>query len=382
VLTLAAAPPSGHAQSASPSFEAFGSKPFQPGAYVEAFYQWNLNDPSNGITNFRGFDNRHNAFTLSNVALDARWDDRALLGRLTLQVGHTPSSYYLAEPARPGTSSVNANGPELWKYVQQAYAGYRFSVGRGLEVSAGIFLSPIGPESMAVRDNWNWSRSNLFFGLPFYHTGVRATYALTERWTATLAAFNGWNSVIDNNRPKSLSAQMVYRDSELSASWLYFGGVERADESPEGRAWRSLFDAHATFRVTTQLELLLHGNGGFEPNQFGVSYWAAGALYGRLSLFEMLSAALRQDAFYEQVAQAGDGKASPLFWPVSWVTSTTATLDFHPGERVSFRLEYRHDQAEGNIYFWERVAVDDDLGVFIPNRRSQDTLTLGATSWF
>ena len=67
-------------------------RPFTLGGYAEALYQWNFNDPSNGITNFRGFDNRHNSFTLSNVALDANWDDGDLIGRLTLQVGHTPST--------------------------------------------------------------------------------------------------------------------------------------------------------------------------------------------------------------------------------------------------------------------------------------------------
>jgi hypothetical protein len=40
--------------------------------YTEAFYQWNLNDPSNHITNFRGFDNRHNTLTLSNAVLDGQ----------------------------------------------------------------------------------------------------------------------------------------------------------------------------------------------------------------------------------------------------------------------------------------------------------------------
>jgi len=52
----------------------------------------NFNNPSNGITNFRGFDNRHNTFSLSNVALDATWDHENLVGRLTLQVGHTASA--------------------------------------------------------------------------------------------------------------------------------------------------------------------------------------------------------------------------------------------------------------------------------------------------
>lgn len=153
---------------------------FTLGGYAEAFYQWNFNQPANGITHYRGFDNRHNSFTVANAVLDAQWDYENVIGRVALQVGHTPSTYYLSEPSSPGTAGAGRSDADLWQYLQQAYVGYRFRVGRGLLVSAGLFLSPIGPEGMAVHDNWNWSRSNLFFGLPFYHTGLRVAYPLSE----------------------------------------------------------------------------------------------------------------------------------------------------------------------------------------------------------
>lgn len=360
------------------------SNPFVLGGYVEALYSWNFNAPSNGLTNFRGFDNRHNSFTLSNVALDATWDYRDLIGRLTLQVGHTPSAYYLAEPSSPGSSSVNASSGKLWKYVEQAYVGYRFHfAGRPLNVSAGLYLSPIGPESMAVKDNWNWSRSNLFFGLPFYHTGVRATYALTNAWALTLAVYNGWNSIVDDNAAKSVSAQVTFTRPDVLASLLYFGGIERPSGAPEGRAWRHLFDAHATWHARRWLSLLAHANGGVEPNRFGVSGWVAGALYARFRVAPQLYLVARGDLFYEQVASSGAGTASPIFWPASWVSSGTATVDYEPHPRVSVRLEYRHDQAAGDLYFGGEVVGDGSAtSPFVPNRASQDTLTLGATAWF
>ena len=72
---------------------------------AEAHYQWNFNEPSNGITAWRGFDNRHNTFTVSNVMLDVQWDYEGVVGRVALQIGSTPSSYYLAEPGRSGAAS-------------------------------------------------------------------------------------------------------------------------------------------------------------------------------------------------------------------------------------------------------------------------------------
>jgi hypothetical protein len=357
--------------------------PLVLGGYTEAFYQWNLGNPSNGITHLRGFDNRHDSFTLANVVLDAAWDDAGALGRVALQAGHTPSTYYAGEPRAPGAPGANATGPELWKHVQQAYAGYRFGPpGEGLTVTAGLWLSPIGPENMAVKDTWQWSRSNLFFGLPFYHAGVRASYPLAEAWALTLAVSNGWNAVVDGNDGKSVMAQVAYTRPDLVASALYFGGVERPRGAPEGRAWRHLVDAHATWHVTPTLGLLAHGNGGFEPNAFGTSAWAAGALAARVRVAERLFVAARGDGFVEHVADGGAGRASPIFWPAPWVASGTLTLDFRPHDRVSFRLEGRSDHAGEAIYFGGAVEGDGEARAYVPNRRTQQTITLGATTWF
>jgi hypothetical protein len=356
--------------------------PFTFGGYAEVNYQWNLNQPSNGLTNLRGFDNRHNTFTLSNVALDVGWDYADLIGKVTLQVGHTPSTYYLAETSEPGSGGANGSDAELWKYVQQAYAGYRFDVGRGLTVSAGLFLSPIGPESIVVHDNWNLSRSNLFFGLPFYHTGVRASYELSDTWSATLAGYNGWNTVVDNNDEKSISAQLTYTRPDLAVSILYFGGVERPDGALEGRGWRNLFDAHVTWHATTWFSVLAQANSGFEETDYGTSYWGAGALYARFQPLEPLFVALRGDAFAEHVPENAAGRASSIFWPAPWVSSATATIDFRPHERASFQLELRHDRAGGDSYFGADVPGDGLTTPFEPNRRTQSTLTVGATTWF
>lgn len=177
------------------------------GGYLEAFYSLNLRLPSNRITNLRGFDNRERTFTLSNVALDTTAERGPVAARLVLQIGSTPSTYYLAEPTAAGSTGANASGPELWKYVQQATAAYTRG---GLVVDAGLVPSPIGPEVLAVKDNWSWSRSNLFFGLPFYHAGARVAYPVGAGWTAMLHVYNGWNSVVDNNSSPSIAASAAY----------------------------------------------------------------------------------------------------------------------------------------------------------------------------
>ncbi len=344
-----------HAQALPPALKV--------GGYVEGFYQWNFAKPRNGITNFRAFDNRHDSFTLANVALDVAYDDGHVFGVIVGQVGHTPSTYYMAEPNQPGTDGANGSDPSLWKYLQQANLGYRFELaGRTATVEAGLFLSPIGPESMVIHDSANWSRSVLFYGLPFYHTGARASYQVTSAWKLCLAAYNGWNSVVDNNRRKSLALQAVYLPNHVfSLNLLYFGGVERAT----GDAWRNLFDAYATWAPLEVLTFIAHADVGYERNDVGVAHWAGGAFTAKLTPWQMWTFAARGDVLSERRA------GTALFYPASRVGSATGTIDFHPADHISFRLEYRHDQASAPIYFRARSTT-----------HRGDTLTLGATAWF
>jgi hypothetical protein len=359
----------------------------RPTGYIEAYYAWNFNRPANNITNYRGFDNRHNSFTLTNAAVGAFWDVGPVSGKVMLQIGSTPSTYYgLNEPVHAGASAANASGPELWKYLQEAYLSYKAPVGRGLKLTAGLMASPIGIEQFAVKDNWAYSRSNLYFGLPYYHAGVRATYELTDRLSATVSVLNGWNSVVDNNEGKSVEGHVTYRiPDKAMVQVVYFGGVERAAEAPEGQYWRNHFDAFGEVEILPWLQLAAQVDYGFEPNRFGTARWFAGLAAARARACKWLYFAVRGDRFYEHLASENGRSSKPIFWNgVEWVSSATATMEVRPHSNVSFRFEFRHDQADGLLYFTGDTLVGDgSVGKpFVTNARRQQTLLVGATAWF
>jgi hypothetical protein len=350
------------------------------GGYVEAYYQAHLQNPSNRLTNLRGYDNRSRTFTLSNVALDVTGEQGPVTARIILQVGHTPSTYYLAETASPGTGGVNASSSELWKYLQAANVTAKLPDAWVLE--AGLFLSPIGIEVLPIKDNFHWSRSNLYFGLPAYHTGVMLSHPLGGGWAGKLHVYNGWNTVVDNNGYPSVAASAAYAGGKTTAQLLYFGGIERATGAAEGKPWRHLFDAIVQHAVTDEITLAAQADAGVEPNDLGTSAWACAALYGKLALSDELYAAARADYFYEKVAEDGGLTAGAIFWPTKWMASGTATLAYQPADGVSVRLEYRHDHADGDVFFGGTVDVDPMTGAFVPDRDMQDTVTLGVTAWF
>ena len=358
-----------------------------PLGYVEAHYAYNFNRPSNGITNYRGFDNRHNTFTLANAVLGVNAETGPITTRVVLQIGSTPSSYYAGEPAFAGAGGANASSSELWKYLQEANIAWKAPVGRGLLLQFGLVPSPIGYESFAVKDNWNYSRSNLFFGLPYYHAGLRATYEWTDRLSTTFSVFNGWNSVVDNNEEKSIQANVTYVvPDKLRLQLLYFGGIERTlNARPEGPYWRHHFDAVGQVDATPWLSFAAQADYGFENNRIGNARWWAGALYARVKPIDRVYVALRGDRFTEHLGGDGTGRlTSPVFWNgVEWVSSGTATLDVRPHDQISVCLEYRHDVADSPLYFGRDVAGDGSAASpYVPNARTQDTLLLGATAWF
>lgn len=334
------------------------------GGYVETHYSRNLAGPP--VHALRGFDGRAQTFTVDNAVISGAWQRGPVTGLLALQVGSTPASYYAAEPVLAAGSGVPASGPELWQHLQQALVGWHSRV---VTVQAGLFLSPIGPENVAVHEHWNWSRSNLFVALPFYHTGVRTTWQATTALALTAGLTNGWNSVVDGNHHKSLLLQASWERAPLAATVLYFGGVERPTGDPRGEPWRHLLDAYARWDVTARLAVQIHLDAGQET---ATRRWLAAALYARVELLQRLWLALRADVFRDGSFTSGAAPlGSGLFWPTRTLGSGTATLEVRPAPQLSVRLEYRHDAADDPVFPRESG----------PSPR-QDTALLGATAWF
>ena len=357
-------------------------KRFTLGAYVETFYQWNFNQPSNGITNERAYDNRHNTITIANAVLDAGFRAHGLLARLALQAGHTPAMQYRDETRLPGTNSVNETDDKLWRHFQRASVGW--APNETLLVEGGLFLSAYGVESLAVKDNWNWSRSNAFAALPNYQTGFKTTVHVSNRVDLSGGIFNGWNNVVDNNDEKSFFVQGQYKaKEELTASVSYYGGVERSGGAKEGRPWRHVVQSFAQWDPLSWFEVSGEADGGFEDNHFGFHWFAAAIAWARVKTFEWLYFAGRGERIWEDPSANANGKSDAILFDAKHITSGTLTADVRPVKGLSTRLELRHDRASTDLYFRKQVQGDGtESSPYVPNTSRQTTLLFGVTAWF
>ena len=352
--------------------------------WIETYYLSNLNRPTNGINSLRAFDT-HDGFNLQNAAVDVDIKKGADSLKITLQSGNLGShTYDPLEPPSTGSVYTSATGANALRYVQQAYAAHAFD--NGLTVTAGLFATPVGFEGYNVKDNWNWSRANTFYFLTYYHVGVKAAYALTPKLTATGYVMNGWNNGFETNATPSGALQLGYDDGAgTTASLVYLVGNERkrAENTDFGKPIRHLVDAWVSVPVTDSLSLGLHGDTGMESNKKGDYSWIAAAAYARAKLGSMVYLAARGDYFTES---AGD-VANPMFFlsanGTKAVGSGTLTLDMRPTEGTSFRLEARHDVADGDVFFKKHVPAPTGAppseGM---NSSSQTTILLGMNTVF
>lgn len=353
---------------------------------AEVSYTRSADNPANNVIGYRAFDNREGTFSLANAVLDAEGRAGAARVRVALQTGLTGNTYYAAEPSHPAEGGAGESDARTWRLIQQAWVGWR-SNDEAWGADAGIFLSPIGPEGVSVRDNWNWSRSNLFFALPSYHTGLRVRHQLSSTWALTGFAHNGWNSVIDNNDHLSVAAQLLQSSTSVDAALHYVGGSERNGHGPEGEPWRHLVDGWIQFRPGGSLAFMLHADLGFEDTDLGRDAWIGGAAYARWTVNDSWGLAARVDGIRESQDEGVRGVVSPLLFGAvdedgrASAASLTGTLEYRPAATMLCRLEARHDRSETNLYF-DGDATSGDGGVTLPNSNSQTTITLGVSAWF
>src|SRR5205085_5193338 len=113
---------------------------------------------------------------------------------------------------------------------------------------------PLGAEVIETKDNWNYSRGWLFtYAIPFYHFGVRSTWAVSDKTNVAAYVVNGWNNVRDNNRGKSVGVMVAMKPiDKLTMTENYLVG----NESPVKDNRRHIFDSVSTYEYSKMFSIM------------------------------------------------------------------------------------------------------------------------------
>src|SRR5262245_36911025 len=351
----------------------------------DGYYAWNTNRPIGRINLLRAYDVLSDNFSLNqaNVILERAPDvdaGRRSGLRLDLMFGQATETLQ--------GSAANESRPQVYRHVFQVYGSYVLPIGSGLQLDFGKFASSLGFENNYTKDQINYSRSYWFNFLPFYHFGLRSTYAPSGGLSATYWLVNGAQQSEDFNGFKSQAAIITIKPAS-SVSWNinYYEGREARDLIPalnpglpslptqpglsvdpvalRDRSRLHIVDTYASW--TTDRALL-----GAEADYVTVnpdvgvrSIVKGGVAYGLLRLRPEVYIAGR----YEYM-----GDRDGLFSGLSQILQeVTATANFRVSDGMIVRGEWRRDFS--NQKFFLGPTLDD-------RRQSQQTVTLGLIWWF
>jgi hypothetical protein len=111
-----------------------------------------------------------------------------------------------------------------YRYFSEAWGGYHWDVGHGLNADAGIFVSYIGLFSYYNFDNWTYQPSYVSSNTPWFFNGLRIQYWPTEKLKIEPWIINGWQSYARYNGKPGLGGQILWRPTpKLDFVWNDYG---------------------------------------------------------------------------------------------------------------------------------------------------------------
>ncbi len=355
--------------------------------FVSSSYSYNFNKPQSQ-TNcgnpallsgcVRIFDQDDNTFKLDNtelVFLKETPDVGDIGFRFDLTFGFSlPEAAQRHHSSAVATPSSTLATPNDDFDLQQAYVSWKAPIGNGLQLDLGKFITHVGAEVFEGYDGWNMNFSRTFvfgWGIPFNHTGLRATYEFTDQLTVMAMLANNWEEagVADNNTDKTFGFQIGYTPVEkvgILFNWVGGNqGVIRVAGAPPSTNsnFRNIYDIVVDIALTERLSLQLNADLGTEQNGTAIgdtAKWWGYASIVRYDFNKWFSMNIR-GAHFNDDDGFRLGAVGNKLWEV------TLTPEFRIAQNMVVRFEYRHDQSNLGVFENSRGAGTSHQDTFAMN---------------
>jgi hypothetical protein len=303
------------------------------GGLVDAHYDWFSSRPE-GDAQYRNFDTRHDQF---RVAMAQIWIAKA-------PTAGSRAGYKVRLSGGPASAIVQSLEPDaspVLQAIEEGFISYLAPIGKGLQFDVGKFVTQHGAEVIEAKDNWNYSRSLLFaLAIPYYHSGVRATYAPSDKVAFMATLVNGWNNVVENNGAKTFGGQVIVKPTAaLSLVQNYMAGPEQPDNTTD---WRQLSDTAVTYVVNPKFSLMGNYDYGTDTVAGARVHWQGVAAYAKVQAKPWLAFSPRFE-IYDDASGFTTGVVQTL-------KEGTATLELKPTDTFMWRIEYRTEFSDTAVF--------------------------------
>jgi len=339
-------PPESGGQSAEGAPAATGQDQTNPpdwhyGAYLDLSYIVNFNFPENHLWRSRTTAARHNELApnmaLGYVRKDATTDSRWGM-EFGLQGGYDSQNFAFLQ------GEPKVEGADTLRHFHRANVSYLAPVGNGLTITAGLFNSLIGYESLYAKDNFNYTRSWMADNTPYMMFGVKASYPVNDGFTATLFVINDYYHLANPNDIPSYGAQAAWKPfARTTVTNTVYYGPSQTNTAVE--FWR-LYSNNTLEWKGDAITVALSYDFGTEniagrPDR-PRAIVTAGSLFTRWNISGPWSVAVRPEFYWDRNGRWTGNE--------QFVKAVTSTLEYKVPYRwtnTALRLEHRYDESTG-----------------------------------
>jgi len=332
---------------------------------VDVPYHFSLNRPADDTISGSSEVFRHGEFQLTQLGIGGDFEHKGVHARVMTQFGmySTTTPRNDASPAR-GQWRLD----DAYRYVSEAYGGYRFNLGSGLvNVQAGIFMSYVGLWSYYNFDNWTYQPSYVSSNTPWFFNGMRIQYFPTDKLKIEPWLVNGWQAYGRFADAPGLGLQVLWRpNGSLSLLGNQYWGADtlgipdrkrfhtddsvmvKYHDAPDGFVSR----AAASLTVDAGFET---GGGVTASDQYFVGFMAYNRLWFLRNMLGLTvgGGAIKNPGRYLVLMPPINGatalSGTPYFTYnkgdpfVAW--DTQVAFDVSPEPFLTFRFEFNHRYA-------------------------------------
>jgi hypothetical protein len=310
------------------------------GGFVDVGYLRDFNDPSNHLFRSRGTAFHVNEWDLNMAGayLKKKATEQCRWGTEVLVQGGKDEEVFGFSATAP-----NLGGAGVLGHLGLANVSYLAPVGKGLTVQGGIFASFIGYDSLYAKDNMNYTRPWGADFTPYLMTGVNASYAVSDKGTATAFVVNGYWHLANANSVPSVGGQFAYKaNPRVTVKQTVLAGPHQTNTALN--RWRVLSDTiveRRGDRVTTAFEAQLSTESVDTVGSPRAS-WVSLQAPTRWAPPGPWSVSVRPE-----FARDSAGRWTGAEQSIVAITTTIEYRGTYRGANGIVRLEYRFDNSRG-----------------------------------
>jgi len=289
--------------------------------------------------------------------------DQFDIGYSFVEIGYKTQKFRMNAAFNTGgvVDKMYESEPFMLKRIREMSGEFYFDDRFSLE--GGIMPAFYGFEGFINKENWFVSRAVMTDFAPDFDLGARLHFRTKTPWRFVLQVANGWQTLHETNKNKSIGALARYEGKKVLVNW----GTMRTNESKIDsldltRYYSNFF---MQFNVGKKLKIAPLWDFGIQKDSLNsqkFNFWTSACLNVRYQWNSKLATSVRGEMFYDPhqiIPEVFTGTKNGFRY-----YGASFGLDYMFSEHAWFRFEARYAHSKDAVYHARNGLLYQDL-VFI-----------------